>query len=172
MILVSHSHGDHFNTNTLDAVRNTNAVIIAPQAVYNSLSATLKPLTFVLTYGAATNLLGLRVEAVPATNSNHAPGFGNGYILTLGGSRLYISGDTGDIPPMRGLTNIDVAFVCMNTPYTMHYTNAASAVREFRPRIVYPYHYRNQDNSFADLNDFKRRVGQDLGIEVRLRKWY
>ena len=60
----------------------------------------------------------------------------------------------------------------MNIPFTMSVTDAAAAVRVFQPRVVYPYHYRNQDGTFADLIDFKRRVGQDLGIEVRLRKWY
>lgn len=60
----------------------------------------------------------------------------------------------------------------MNVPYTMTVADAAAAVRAFQPRVVYPYHYRNSDQTLADLADFKRRVGQDLGIEVRLRKWY
>ena len=109
---------------------------------------------------------------MPAYNSNHPLGTGNGYVLTIGGKRIYMSGDTGDITEMRLLPNIDVAFVCMNVPFTMNITNAASAVRDFRPKVIYPYHYKNQDGTFADLNEFKRRVAQDLGIEVRLRKWY
>jgi len=63
-------------------------------------------------------------------------------VLTLGGKRIYLSGDTEDIPEMRGLKNIDVAFLCMNLPYTMTVEQAASAVRDFKPKIVYPYHSR------------------------------
>ncbi len=178
LILVSHSHGDHFSAATLDAVRGSNAVIIVPQAVYNSLSAAQKSLAIVLTNGASTNVTGLLVEAVPAYNFTNHPtiyhpqGLGNGYVLTLGGRRIYMSGDSEDVPEMRALPNIDVAFVCVNQPFTMPVDKAASAVRQFRPRVVYPYHYRNSDNTYSDLNDFKRRVGQDLGIEVRLRQWY
>ena len=93
-------------------------------------------------------------------------------VLIIGGKRIYLSGDTEDIPEMRALQNIDVAFVCINVPYTMPGDKARSAVREFHPRIVYPYHYRNSDNSYPNLNAFKQQVGTDLGIEVRFRKWY
>jgi len=93
-------------------------------------------------------------------------------VLTIGGKRIYLSGDTEDIPEMRALQNIDVAFVCIDVPYTMPGDKARSAVREFHPRIVYPYHYRNSDNSYPNLNAFKQQVGTDLGIEVRFRKWY
>lgn len=175
LILVTHSHTDHFSAATLDAVKRTNAVIIAPPAVYSSLPAALKSLTIVLANGGRTNVLGLGVEAVPAytiTTSNHPKGLGNGYVLTIGGKRVYVSGDSEDIPEMRALQNVDVAFVCMNVPFTMSVAKAASAVRAFHPRIVFPYHYRNQDGSLGDLNSFKRQVGADLGIEVRLRKWY
>jgi L-ascorbate metabolism protein UlaG (beta-lactamase superfamily) len=73
---------------------------------------------------------------------------------------------------MRVLTGIDVAFVCMNVPYTMTVTQAASVVRAFRPRVVYPYHYRNQNGTFADLEGFKSQVAGDPEIEVRVRGWY
>ena len=81
-------------------------------------------------------------------------------------TRLH-QGDTEGTPEMRALKNIDVAFVCMNLPYTMDVTQAASAVREFRPRIVYPYHYRG-----SDMEKFKSLVGNDRDVEVRLRDWY
>ena len=172
LILVSHSHGDHFSATTIDAVRAPASVIIVPQAVYNSLSTAQKSITVVLTNGASANALGLAIAALPAYNQNHPRGTGNAYLLTVGGKRIYLSGDTEDIPEMRALADIDVAFVCMNVPYTMSVTKAVSAVREFRPGVVYPYHYQNLDNSFADLNAFKQQVGRDLGIEVRLRTWY
>jgi L-ascorbate metabolism protein UlaG (beta-lactamase superfamily) len=173
VMLVTHSHGDHYNATTLNSQRKAaGTVIIAPLAVYNSMSATLRGMTTVLANGASTAAHGITVDAIPAYNANHPVGSGNGYVLTMGGKRFYFSGDTGDIPEMRALSNIDVAFVCMNIPFTMNVTSAISAVRQFRPKIIYPYHYRNQDGTYADLALFKSQVGTDLGIEVRQRKWY
>jgi L-ascorbate metabolism protein UlaG (beta-lactamase superfamily) len=172
LVLITHSHGDHFHPQTLTNVLGAGAIILAPQAVYNSMSTTLRALTKVMVNGSSTNVLGLLVEAVPAYGPNHTQGAGNGYVLTLGGRRIYVSGDTGNTPEMRALPNVDMAFVCMNTPYTMTVTDAAAAVRVFRPRVVYPIHYRNGDGTYSDLNAFKALVGTDLGIEVRLRKWY
>jgi L-ascorbate metabolism protein UlaG (beta-lactamase superfamily) len=175
LILVAHGHGDHFSAPTLEAVRKKTAVIIAPPSVFASMSGVQKALTVVLPNGAATNLLGLGIEAVPAYNRAagfHRQGEGNGYVLTLGGRRIYLSGDTEDIPEMRALKTIDVAFVCMNRPYTMTVDQAASAVLQFRPKVVYPYHFRNSDGSMANLAAFQRQVETVPGVEVRLRKWY
>jgi L-ascorbate metabolism protein UlaG (beta-lactamase superfamily) len=170
LILIAHEHSDHLEAATINAVKASNAIIIAPSVVHRTLSAALKGITTVLTNGGSTEVMGITVTAIPAYNfiaPNHPKGVGNGYVLTLGDQRIYLSGDTEDIPEMRALTDIDVAFICMNLPYTMTVAQAASAVREFRPRIVYPYHFRG-----SDVNSFKRQVGTDLGIEVRLRKWY
>ncbi len=93
-------------------------------------------------------------------------------MVTIGNRRIYISGDSEDIPEMAALPNIDVAFVCMNTPFTMDGTKAVGVVRAFKPKVVYPYHYRNGSGTYTDLNAFKAGVGQDLGIEVRQRAWY
>jgi L-ascorbate metabolism protein UlaG (beta-lactamase superfamily) len=171
LILISHSHGDHFNTGVIDSVRNATAPILVPQDVYNRLTTPQKAVAVVLGYGASANILGITVEAVPATNSNHQPGLGNGYIMNIGDKRIYASGDTGNIPPLRVLPNIDVAFVAMNLPFTMDATAAADLVRAMRPKVVYPYHY-SPSTPTADLGLFKRLVGSDLGIEVRLRAWY
>ena len=172
LILVSHAHTDHFNSSTIEAVRGSNAVIIVPSAVYSSLSATQKTMAIVLTNSAATNVMGLFVQAVPAYNSNHPLGTGNGYVLTIGGKRIYLSGDTGNQPEIRALPNIDVAFLCMNTPFTMTVNEATNCVRAMRPKVVYPYHYRNQDGTTTNAAAFKQFLGTDLGIEVRLRQWY
>jgi L-ascorbate metabolism protein UlaG (beta-lactamase superfamily) len=147
-------------------------VIVVPQAVYNSLTTVQKTLAVILTNGASTNLLGLTVQAVPAYNANHALGSGNGYVVTIGGRRIYASGDTGNISEMRALQDIDVAFVCINQPFTMTVNEATNAVRAFRPKVVYPYHYRDQSGTVTNAAAFKQRLGNDLGIEVRLRKWY
>jgi L-ascorbate metabolism protein UlaG (beta-lactamase superfamily) len=172
LILVSHSHGDHFSAATLSAVLGPEGAIVAPRDVFNSLSAALRARTTVLANGEETDWLGVGVEAVPAYNSRHSRGSGNGYVVTVGGRRLYMSGDTGDVAEMRSLENIDVAFLCMNVPFTMTITEAASAVRDFRPRVVYPYHYRNQDSTLSNLESFKAMVGLDGGTEVRIRNWY
>ena len=172
LILVSHSHSDHYSNTTLAAVLNAGGKIIAPQAVFNSMTAALKAATTVLVNGAGTTAIGLTVDAIPAYNANHPLGTGNGYVVTLGGKRLYMSGDTGAIAETRALQNIDVAFLCMNVPFTMTVADAVSVTRDFRPKAVYPYHYRNQDNSLADLAGYKAQVGTELGIEVRLRTWY
>lgn len=172
LILVSHDHGDHFDAATIASVKATNGIIVTTQTVFNSLSATLRSSTIVLANGASTNINGIQIDAIPAYNSNHPKGVGNGYVVTLGGKRLYMSGDTGDIPETRALQNIDVAFLCMNQPFTMTINQAASVTRAFAPKIVYPYHFRNSDNSLSNLGSFKSLVGTDLPIEVRVRKWY
>ncbi len=92
---------------------------------------------------------------------------GNGYVVTVEGKRIYVAGDTEDIPEMRALKNIDYAFVCMNLPYTMTPEQAASAVLEFKPKVVIPYHDRG-----SDVEKFKQLVEKDKSIEVRLLKWY
>ena len=172
LILVTDIHGDHLNSETLEAIAGE-AAIIAPSAVAEKLPEKLRKQTTVLANGETKPVAGVTVEAVPMYNLTaerlkyHNKGRGNGYVIALGGKRVYLSGDTEDIPEMRALKNIDVAFVCMNLPYTMTEEQAASAVREFKPKIVYPYHYRG-----SDVEKFKKLVGEHSGVEVRLRDWY
>src|SRR5438309_6621850 len=172
LILVTDIHGDHLDAGTLEAVVG-GAIIVAPAAVAEKLPDKLRHQTTVLANGETKSIAGVSVEAVPMYNLTaerlkfHNKGRGNGYVVALGGKRVYLSGDTEDIPEMRALKNIDVAFVCMNLPYTMTEEQAASAVREFKPKIVYPYHYRD-----SEVEKFKKLVGEDSGVEVRLRGWY
>ena len=118
-------------------------------------------------------MAGVKIEAIAAYNlaaerqRYHPKGRGNGYVLTLGDKRVYVSGDTEDVPEMRALKDIDVAFLCMNLPFTMTVEQAAGAVRAFRPKVVYPYHCRG-----SDLEKFRQLVGTEPGVEVRLRDWY
>ena len=106
------------------------------------------------------------------SESRHTKGRGNGYVLNMGGKNVYFSGDTEDIPEMRALKNIDVAFVCMNLPYTMDIDQASSAVLDFKPKIMYPYHYRGQ-GGLADVDAFQKKVTDaNDKIDVRLRNWY
>ena len=172
LILLSHTHSDHLDVSTLNAVTNVNAVIIASQTVFNSLPIPLRALTIVLGYGASTNVMGLNVQAVHSYDSaNHTLGTGNGYVVTIGGKRIYVSGDTTDVPEIRALPNIDVAFLCMNPTFTMSINQATNVIRSMRPKVVYPYHYQDSGQT-TNAAAFKQRLGTDLGIEVRLRKWY
>ncbi len=173
LILISHSHSDHYDFNTINGIRSTNAVIVVPQAVYNLSSfSALRPNAVVLGYGQSTNVAGLTIEAWPAYNGNHAYGINNAYVLNLGGRRIFTSGDTGDVPELRALVGIDVAFLCMNVPFTTSAQGATNLIRSMRPKIVYPYHYRDQSGTMTNAAVFKQWLGQDLGIEVRLRGWY
>lgn len=173
VIFITDVHADHLNADTLKGLVQPDTVIVAPQAVKDALPSELQAVTRVLPNGATASVAGVGVEALPMYNLTadrlqyHTKGRGNGYVLTLGGKRLYIAGDTEDIPEMRQLRDIEVAFVPMNLPFTMTVEQAASAVREFKPKIVYPYHFRG-----SNLDEFTRLVGTDVGVEVRVRSWY
>jgi len=176
LILVTHEHGDHYSTAKLTALRATGGIIIVPQRIYNMAGfTTFRPNAIALPYGAATNVMGINVQAVPGYNPNHTFTNNNCYVLTLGGKRIFISGDTGDVPEIRALPDIDVAFLCMNLPFTMNPSSATNVIRSMRPKVVYPYHYRegNPPNTVTtNAAYFKQLLGTDLGIEVRLRQWY
>ncbi len=178
LILITDIHGDHLDEKTLDAIQAEGVPIIAPQAVKDQMSDRYKKSTSVLKNGEKQNEHGFAVAAIPmynlpeAPDAKHIKGRGNGYVLNLGGKKVYISGDTEDIPEMRKLSDIDIAFVCMNLPYTMDVNQAASAVLEFKPKVVYPYHYRGRPD-MSDTQAFKDLVSAaNPNIEVRLRNWY
>jgi len=178
LVLITDIHGDHHNQETLDGLDLSNAIIVAPKAVADKLPAGSGKSIQIMNNGQTESISGISITAIPMYNlpetedSRHPKGRGNGYILTLGGKKIYLSGDTEDIPEMRALTGIDVAFVCMNLPYTMDVAQAADAVSEFKPTIVYPYHFRGGDG-LADVEKFKSTVNSNAPqVEVRLRNWY
>jgi L-ascorbate metabolism protein UlaG (beta-lactamase superfamily) len=169
-ILITDIHGDHLAPKVIDAIRQSSTVIMGPKAVADQQAG-----VEVISNGQQKTLGPFQVEAIPMYNLKRGPepgkfyhdkGRGNGYVLTYGGKRFYISGDTEAIPEMKALKNIDVAFVCMNLPYTMTPEEAAEAVRAFHPAIVYPYHYRG-----SDIQAFAKALS-GTGIDVRLRDWY
>jgi len=177
-ILVTDIHGDHMDPKTIDSIKGENTFIIAPKAVAEQMNQYDTSKMKILNNGGDMEYHGITIEAVPMYNlpetadSRHPKGRGNGYVLTIAGKRIYISGDTEDIPEMRKLKNIDAAFVCMNLPYTMDIKQAASAVLEFKPKTVYPYHFRGQ-GGLSDVNAFKKMVNdKNAKIDVRLLNWY
>ena len=178
LVLITHIHGDHFDMKTLRGLDLTHATFVVPQSVADKMPAEWKNKIVVLHNGGSTVQHGIPIKAIamynlPGDSSVHHPkGKGNGYVLNLGGKRFYISGDTDATPEMRSLKDIDVAFVCMNLPYTMDVDEAAIGVLAFKPKIVYPYHYRTP-NGFSDVAKFKSLVNAgDPSIDVRLRNWY
>ncbi len=170
LILITDIHGDHMDPKILPKISKPGTVILAPSAVAETVQAAK-----VIRNGETEHFGPFTIEAIPMYNIQRGPaagklfhdkGRGNGYVITYGGKRFYFSGDTENIPEMRALRNIDVAFVCMNLPYTMPPEEAAEAVRAFHPKIVYPYHYRG-----SDLNVFKNALA-GTGIDVRILDWY
>jgi len=168
-ILITDIHGDHMAPAVVNKLKKAGTVILAPKAVAETVAGCT-----VISNGETKTIGDFKVEAIPMYNLKPAPngtvfhdkGRGNGYVLTYGGKRFYFSGDTDGTPEMKALRNIDVAFVCMNPPYTMSTEAAAEAVRAFHPAIVYPYHY-----SGSDLTVFSKALAGS-GIEVRIRDWY
>jgi L-ascorbate metabolism protein UlaG (beta-lactamase superfamily) len=170
LILITDIHGDHMDAKAIEAVRKPGTRIIAPAAVKQTITDATE-----LKNGATESWEKFTIEAVPMYNLKRGPsegklfhdkGRGNGYIVTYGGKRFYLAGDTEGTPEMRALKNIDVAFIPMNLPYTMPPEEAAEAVKAFRPKVVYPYHYRESDTKlFAEAL-------KGTGIDVRLRNWY
>jgi L-ascorbate metabolism protein UlaG (beta-lactamase superfamily) len=170
LILITDLHGDHMAPDLIKEISKADTQILAAPAVVVTVTSA-QPIA----NGETKSWQGWTIEAIPAYNLKRGPepgklfhdkGRGNGYVLTYGGKRFYFSGDTEGVPEMRALKNIDVAFVCMNLPYTMPPEEAADAVKAFHPKIVIPYHYRG-----SDLAVFRKGL-EGTGIEVRLLEWY
>jgi L-ascorbate metabolism protein UlaG (beta-lactamase superfamily) len=175
LVLITDIHYDHLNEETLAAVKGESDVVV-PQAVADKITG-FEP-NYILNNGDTKNIAGIEITAVPMYNLTderlkfHSKGRGNGYVLEKNNYRIYISGDTEDIPEMRSLKNIDKAFVCMNLPYTMDVQQAVSAVLEFKPKEVVPYHYRGTEG-FQDVEAFQKHVNEaDKNIKVTLLDWY
>ncbi|MEM5503201.1 MBL fold metallo-hydrolase [Ahrensia kielensis] len=176
LILITHEHGDHYNAETLSALATDKTKLITNPAVLDMLPDDLKSKASAIANGEETEFNGLKISAIPAYNTTeerlqfHPKGRDNGYVLGFDGFTIYISGDTEDTPEMRALENIDLAFVCMNLPFTMDVKAAASAVSEFKPTYVYPYHYRGRDNGTQDPAEFAELLEGE--IETKMGGWY
>ncbi len=178
LILITDIHSDHTNLETLKELDTKNATFVVPPAVAKLLKKEYEKQLVVIKNKGISALGSVLINAIPMYNlpednsSKHPRGRGNGYVLKLGGKSIYISGDTEDIPEMRNLHRIDIAFVCMNLPYTMDIQQAADAVLAFKPKIVYPFHYRGKPD-MSDIAAFKKLVNaKNKKIDVRLRNWY
>ena len=169
IVLLTHEHRDHLDPKALGILRTEKTVVVLTKPCAKQVEGGI-----VMNNGDVKTIGGLKIEATPAYNivhkrdngqPFHPKGIGNGYVITFGDKRVYVAGDTENIPEMQGLKDIDVAFLPMNLPYTMTPEMVADAARAFKPKILYPYHYGNTDTSklLNLLKDVK-------GIEVRIRK--
>ena len=177
-LVITDIHGDHMNLKTLNELDLKNTTIIAPVAVAKEISAVNSKEVIIINNGETKEIQDFSIEAIPMYNLReealkfHPKGRGNGYVFTINEERIYFSGDTEDIPEMRNLENIDRAYVCMNLPYTMTVESAADGVLAFKPKKVYPYHYRGT-NGLSDVLKFKELIAnQDTTIEVVQLDWY
>jgi L-ascorbate metabolism protein UlaG (beta-lactamase superfamily) len=178
-ILITDVHQDHLDPKAIDAIAKPTTRIVAPKAAAEGLKgrANVTPLD----NGQKQSLGLFEVEAVPMYNWERGPqpgklfhdkGRGNGYVVTFGDKRFYFSGDTECIPEMKALASIDVAFVCMNLPYTMPPQEAAACINAFKPKVLFPYHYAAPGGASSNLDELKSALDPKAGVEVRLRRWY
>ena len=169
LVLVTHEHGDHLDPGAVKQCSTPRTQIVA-----NAASAGKLPGAIVMKNGDSKTVAGLKILAVPAYNIRHmrAPGrpfhprgVGNGYIISFADTRVYVAGDTEDVPEIMGLSGIDIAFLPMNLPYTMTPEMVAKAAKAFRPKILYPYHFGSTDTA-----KLTRLLAAEKGIDVRVRK--
>ncbi len=169
LILLTHEHRDHLDTKAIGTIRQEQTKVVLTKACAEKVTGGI-----VMKNGDVRTVGGLKIEAVPAYNivhkrpsgeAFHPRGRGNGYIVTFGKTRVYVAGDTENIPEMKKLKKINVAFLPMNLPYTMTPEMTADAAKAFEPKILYPYHYGQTDpNKLVDL------LKESKKIKVRIRK--
>lgn len=180
-ILLTDNHPDHLDAKELDALSTRATRIVAPPAVAGELAG--RPKVIVLENGKkqGLGLFEVEVEAVPMYNLERGPelgkkyhekGRGNGYILSFGNKRFYLSGDTECTPEVKALRSIDVAFLCMNLPYTMTPKEAGECVNAFKPKVLFPYHYGVPGGPMSNLDELDAALDPKAGVEVRRRAWY
>ena len=167
LILVTHEHHDHFDADAIAQLRTASTKIFLNPAVQKMLGSGKA-----LKNGDKVKVADdITLEAVPAYNTTpgreqfHPKGRDNGYILTLDGMRIYIAGDTEDIPEMANLKDIDIAFLPCNQPYTMTVEQAVRAAKVIKPKVLFPYHYND-----TPVNQITLQLYQE-GIKVLIRNY-
>ena len=169
LICITHEHGDHLDPKAVEVLRKEGTKILLSEPCADRVMSGI-----VMKNGDVQEVADIKIKAVPAYNlvhkrsdgsPFHPKGSGNGYIITFGDKNVYVAGDTENVPEMKALEHIDIAFLPMNLPYTMTPEMVADAAQAFKPGLLYPYHYGNTDpNQLVDL------LKDVEGVEVRIRK--
>jgi L-ascorbate metabolism protein UlaG (beta-lactamase superfamily) len=175
LIVITHTHQDHLDRTMVDKLKKPETIIVAPPAVIDTLNcAPACGIAEAISDSEHRTVMGIEFEGVPMYNlvfgsgpgkPYHHKGIGSGYILNFGDTRVYFSGDTECTQEMKALKNINVAFLAMNPPRTETPLEAAECVKAFKPKTVYPYHYRG-----SNLEDFSGALKDTPGVEIRIRK--
>jgi L-ascorbate metabolism protein UlaG (beta-lactamase superfamily) len=175
LIVVTHTHADHLDRAMIDKLKKPETIIVGPPAVIDTLNcAPACGVVEAISDSEQKTVMGIGFEGVPMYNlvfgsapgkPFHHKGIGSGYILNFGDTRVYFSGDTECTPEMKALENVTVAFLAMNPPRTETTLEAAECVKAFKPKIVYPYHYRG-----SKPEEFAEALKSTTGVEVRIRK--
>jgi len=169
IILITHHHGDHFEPKVIEELTKKGTNLIYTKLCSEKLKGGV-----ILNNGESKTVDGIKIESVPAYNIVHMRDNGepfhkkgecNGYVVTFGNKRVYIAGDTENVPEMKNLKDIDIAFLPMNLPYTMTPEMVADAVNMFNPKILYPYHFGN-----TDVNKLIELLKDKKDLEIRVRK--
>jgi L-ascorbate metabolism protein UlaG (beta-lactamase superfamily) len=165
-VFVTHEHGDHFDKEAIKILSREGT-----QLIMNKRCAGMYGPCGVLANGQSAQFGDISVDAVPAYNISegrtqfHPKGRDNGYILTIDGLRIYIAGDTEDIPEMKDVKNIDIAFLPCNQPYTMTTEQLVRAAKVIKPKVLFPYHYGQ-----TDVSGIASQL-KGTGIDVRIRHY-
>ncbi len=176
LILITDIHPENLDLAEITKLRKSGAPVVMPAAVATQAGAKIPAPTVTMANGDTKTVADVGIEAVPMYNMQHGPapgevyhpkGRGNGYVITLGGKRLYFMGDTECTPEAKAAKNIDVAFIPMNMPQTMTPGDAAECIKAFQPKIVYPYHYEGQKRDEAFIKALLR--GQQVDFRANLR---
>ncbi len=169
IILFTHEHKDHFDIDALETLRKENTLVVLTESCAFQYKEGI-----IMRNEDVKIVQGLKIEGVPAYNivhkrpsgfPFHPKGLGNGYIVTFGDKRVYIAGDTEKIPEMNELSQIDIAFLPVNLPYTMTVEMAADAVKAIKPKVFYPYHYG--ETNLSELTELLKPLTE---VEVRIRQ--
>ena len=169
MILLTHEHADHLDLGAINLIQKDDTVIVQTEACLEKTGTGI-----VMKNGDTQTVKNIPIQAIPAYNIKHKRdngqpfhprGVGNGYVISFADLKVYIAGDTENIPEMADLKAIDIAFLPMNLPYTMTPEMVAEAAKMIKPKILYPYHFGN-----TDTNQIIKLLKDQADIEVRVRK--
>lgn len=184
LIFITHIHEDHLDTAALKTLSKSTTLVVAPQSVIEKMQGMTPKYNGRLKRmdnGQKATVSGISVEAVAMYNlvrgpkpgqKFHPKGLGNGYVLTLGGKRVYIAGDTEATSEMKALRRIDAAFLPMNLPYTMTPAEAAAGAKAFKPKVAFPYHYRFPFDKPNDSPQQFQAALKGTNTQVRILEWY